>query len=97
MAAASSCTGAALGSRAVLQEPVSAKDTTGGQVWGVTGVITGAWDSYSQGALVALKHRHKMSILQDLWASESSPRTGDTPVTHSAGEGTGQCLTLLYS
>lgn len=59
MAGASSCMGAALGRGMVFQEPAGAKDIMEGCIWGVTGVTIVAWDSYSQGALLALKHRHK--------------------------------------
>lgn len=96
MAGASSCTGPSLGSRELLQEPAGAKDIMKGCIWVVTGVTTVAWDSYSQGALTALKNRHKTRASHRIFEHQGAPpRTGDAPVTLSAVDGAGQRLSLL--
>lgn len=63
---------------------------------GCYGVTTVAWDCYSQGALMTLKHRHKTRALHRIFGHQRAPRgTGDVPVTLGAVEGAGQRLTLL--
>ena len=80
----------------MLQEPAGAKDIMEGWIWADTGVTTIAWDSYSPGALTALKHRHKTRAPHRIFGHQRAPpRAGDAPVRLGAAEGAGQRLTLL--